>query len=907
MLPGCSAEAAPARRDSRPLRIKCAAVSDWTPVDLLPGLYAGLLAWLVTAAVRRWYDRVPARALAAFVAVVLVALGPALFGGKVLLPLDNLRGHVPFTALPPTEPHGNLLQGDLVELVAPSLAAGRDIWLTGCWPLWNGLVGAGMPLLADPQAQALQPLALAALPLPVPRAAGVSAALRLWTALLFTFLLLSAQRLGEGPALCGAFAFALGGFLMLWLGWPLANSAALLPVVLYAIVRCDRHGGRRDRVLLALAFACLLLGGHPETVLYAGAFSLLFLLARLRQRPARPASERRGLLRATLPALLLGAGLAAPALLATADYLPQSLRAARLRQPPAPAAPISAGTAPAPALPAAPRRPAEDLLSSPPRPAEAQLSSPPRPADGLLSAPAPPAGGFLKGWRGLGGPGDVGGLGGLALRWLPIAAPNAYGNSRFLYYWGARNTNEDAGGFAGTATLLAALLALGARRRLPQERLALGCAGVCLLALAVPGLAGGRLLLLVAFCLSYAGACTWERWCRGEVGRLSVLIAGGALAAVIVWGYLAHPDPADPGRLALLRMGWLRWQLRFLLAAMLLAAAVPRRWRRPAAFAAAGLAAAELLLAHLPANPPAPQQLAFPPSVPLAFLFDHRAEGRMAGLGRALPPNLASVYHLADARIYNPMAPAAYLDYLAPLIASWWGELPLLGAPESPLYGRLGVRFLLAAPGERLPPPWQLALADGAGWVYRRPRTQAVFRLADEKGAGTALSPDTQAALASPVSSADAQAASLLAGEKGPQAVPHPDQDPAALPAPPEEPDRRLELMRYDAARYSFRTAGVEAGSRLVSSLYQDGGWRLLVDGRRQPLGRLDGPFAGAPVPPGGHRLDLLYRPRGFVLGCALAALAAAALAAVGLSPHFTPLREAGGRRPAARDPARRP
>jgi hypothetical protein len=841
MLPGCSAEAAPARRDSRPLRIKCAAVSDWTPVDLLPGLYAGLLAWLVTAAVRRWYDRVPARALAAFVAVVLVALGPALFGGKVLLPLDNLRGHVPFTALPPTEPHGNLLQGDLVELVAPSLAAGRDIWLTGCWPLWNGLVGAGMPLLADPQAQALQPLALAALPLPVTRAAGVIAALRLWLALLFTYLLLSAQGLGEGPALCGGFAFALGGFLMLWLGWPLANSAALLPVVLYAIVRCDRHGGRRDRVLLALAFACLLLGGHPETVLYAGAFSLLFLLARLRQRPARPASERRGLLRATLPALLLGAGLAAPALLATADYLPQSLRAARLRQPPAPAAPIS------------------------------------------------------------GGPGDVGGLGGLALRWLPIAAPNAYGNSRFLYYWGARNTNEDAGGFAGTATLLAALLALGARRRLPQERLALGCAGVCLLALAVPGLAGGRLLLLVAFCLSYAGACTWERWCRGEVGRLSVLIAGGALAAVIVWGYLAHPDPTDPGRLALLRMGWLRWQLRFLLAAMLLAAAVPRRWRRPAAFAPAGLAAAELLLAHLPANPPAPQQLAFPPSVPLAFLFDHRAEGRMAGLGRALPPNLASVYHLADARIYNPMAPAAYLDYLAPVIASWWGELPLLGAPESPLYGRLGVRFLLAAPGERLAPPWQLALADGAGWVYRRPRTQAVFRLGAEKGAGTALSPDTQAALASPVSSADAQAASLLAGEKAAGAGPHPAQDPAAPPAPPEEPDRRLELVRYDAARYSFRTTGVEAGSRLFSSLYQDGGWRLLVDGRRQPLGRLDGPFAGAPVPPGGHRLDLLYRPRGFVLGCALAALAAAALAAVGLSPHSRAF--AGGRRPAAGGP----
>src|ERR1700694_4998861 len=56
-----------------------------------------------------------------------------------------------------------------------------------------------------------------------------------------------------------------------------------------------------------------------------------------------------------------------------------------------------------------------------------------------------------------------------------------------------------------------------ARGRLPQERLALACAGVCLLALAVPGLAGGRLLLLVAFCLSYVGACTWAGWCRRGV------------------------------------------------------------------------------------------------------------------------------------------------------------------------------------------------------------------------------------------------------------------------------------------------------------------------------------------------------------------------------------------------------
>ena len=157
-------------------------------MDLLPGLWTGLLGAALAAALRRWFDPVPGRILAAFAAVLLALFGPVLFGGKVLLPLDNLRGEVPFRLLAPVEPHGNLLQGDLIQLVAPSQAAVRSAWAAGRWPLWNAQAGAGMPLLADPQAQALQPLVLLGYPLPLPRAAGVTAALRVLAALVFSFL-----------------------------------------------------------------------------------------------------------------------------------------------------------------------------------------------------------------------------------------------------------------------------------------------------------------------------------------------------------------------------------------------------------------------------------------------------------------------------------------------------------------------------------------------------------------------------------------------------------------------------------------------------------------------------------------------------------------------------------------------
>src|SRR5947208_1404333 len=155
----------------------------WSPVDLLPGVWFGLLALLLHRSLRRWYDAVPGWVLGAFVLVLLPLFGPVLLGGKILLPLDGLRGEAPFRGLEPTDPPGNPIQGDLLQLVTPSLAAVREAYGEGRWPLWNPRVGAGMPLLADPQAQAAAPLVLLAAPLPLWRAAGVTAALRVWLAL----------------------------------------------------------------------------------------------------------------------------------------------------------------------------------------------------------------------------------------------------------------------------------------------------------------------------------------------------------------------------------------------------------------------------------------------------------------------------------------------------------------------------------------------------------------------------------------------------------------------------------------------------------------------------------------------------------------------------------------------------
>lgn len=750
-------------------------MSGWSPVDLIPGLWLGVLAVLLLAALRRLYDPVPGRIAAVFGLALLILFGASLFGGKVLLPLDNLRGSRLFADLEPAEPHGNFEQGDLIELIGPSVTAAREAWSDGRWPLWNARVGAGMPLLADPQAQVAQPLVLAAYPLPWVRAAAVTAALRVLLALAFTFLWLRRRGLGEAAALVGALAFGLGGFVLLWVGWPIASSAAWLPVALYAGSRVADLGGRRDVLLLGCALLGLLLGGHPETVAYALGLAAAFFLADLSRLPG----GRGILLRRAGLAWLLAFAVAAPVLLPAVEYFPKTARAA------------------AQSVPVAP-----------------------------------------SGW----GARAEGKL-------LPLFAPNAFGNSRYVHYWGPQNTNEDASGFVGTVGLLAALLAVAAPKKTRHEILALAIAGLCVAVLAAPpsllsllawgaSLARGRVLFPLALCLAYLAAATVERYRRREGKRIALVACAVLLGALFVWAYRGHPNPEDPALLSAFRLGWLRWQMRFLIlgAVLLLAATVPRL-RRLAAAALVVAVFAELLLIHAPANPAMPRRLAFPSNPVVGFLSNRlealRGSGpgyRMAALGRELPPNLASLYGLPDARVYNPMAPRAYLEALAPVIDGWAGESPLLGRPEDPLYARLGVKYLLAPPGESPPKPLTLAFSDSHADVWEVPRPR-----------------------------------------------------PRLFPYPPAKGSR----LRIPRLTPQWITAEVELapGQTLRSSLYQDGGWKVLVERKWKEATVADGPFVAVEAPVSSNaRMDLLYRPRAFLVGLLLAAVGVAA-GAVLLTP----------------------
>lgn len=636
---------------------------------LLPGLWVAFLALLLGLALRRWYDPVPLRCWLAWSAVLALLFGPVLFAGRTMLPLGYLARTPPFTGLVRGEPPGNLLQSDLVLQIAPWLERVRESWAAGEWPLWNPLVGAGEPLLGNPQSQAFQPLVWLALPFPVVSGFGVIAALRVLLALVFTWLLLRRQGISELSALAGSLAFALAGFLQLWLGWPLSGSAAFLPVLLYGITLIDQRGERRDSLLLALATACVLLVGHPETGLHVAILAGLFALSKLL---ARPAGGRLRFLGAVALSAGIGAGLATPVVLPAAGYLPRSLRAVLME--------------------ARHQRPVQ----------EGEEEN----AGGARHDPL--------------------------ARLIPTFAPNAFGNNRFGAYRGDRNVIEDAAGFAGTVALLGLLASFAARRRFPQERLMIGTAMVALIVMIrPPGLAPllealpvlrqsmtyhSRVALLLDFAVAYVAACSWERWRRGETRVRELLIAATPLAALIGWAYLANPGPES--------LDWLRWgSLALQLAA--LAAAVLLLWR-PSPFRAWGLAAvvaAELIAFHAPAHPPVPAGLYYPVTPSIAFVRERLDPWyRVCGLGPVLRPNFASVYGLADPRSSNPAKPAAYQEAIRPIDRFPERATDGFVAPENPLYSRLGVRFLMTLPGTRLQRPYRLVFRQGDAWVWANRR-----------------------------------------------------------------------------------------------------------------------------------------------------------------------------------------
>jgi len=267
--------------------------------------------------------------LAIILALLILAIlffWPVTIGGKTMLPADNVFVWEPWASYAAqagvSAPHNDLLSDLYLEnyawkrFIVNSL---RDRQL----PLWNPYILAGQPFLAAGQHSAMYPLSILFYILPLTAAYGWFAALHLFLAGAFTYILARTLRLSRSGGALAAVTFEFCGFTVTHNVFPMIVAAMVwLPLILAVIERIVNRaeaGDARplaymlDLALGAAAFGMVFLAGHPEMYYYAALASAAFTLWRLvglfrRQRRALPVLAIAGALSAMA---CLGAGLGA--------------------------------------------------------------------------------------------------------------------------------------------------------------------------------------------------------------------------------------------------------------------------------------------------------------------------------------------------------------------------------------------------------------------------------------------------------------------------------------------------------------------------------------------------------------------------------------------------------------------
>lgn len=267
---------------------------------------------------------IPWRAGVALVALPLALTGWSMLRGEVLGPIDLVYHAEPFQSqkqeLGFVGKSGGILT-DVYSQMIPWRSAVRYALAQREWPLWNPFILCGDPLAASAQPAPYSPVTLLSLLLPLADSLAFSAALVLLAAALSAFLFARELACGEAAALAAAAGFMLSGFVLFFLGWPQAQAAAFLPLVLTGVRRAVHAPGLAALGLLTSALVLTLLAGHPETAVHVVLVGLLYAAFEL--WPARRELPPRALA-CGLGAGLLAVLLAAVFLLPIAEALPQS-------------------------------------------------------------------------------------------------------------------------------------------------------------------------------------------------------------------------------------------------------------------------------------------------------------------------------------------------------------------------------------------------------------------------------------------------------------------------------------------------------------------------------------------------------------------------------------------------------
>jgi hypothetical protein len=752
---------------------------------------------------------------AALAGVLLILLHESLFSGKGLVPADGILNWPPWNqARGPSNP----LLTDQTFVFLPTQ---EFVHQQKSFPLWNPYLCCGMPNLGSIQSGLLFPIRLLFSWLDPFSASGPSAFLKLCLAGWFTLLYLRLLGVSNAGAFLAGLAFCLSGFMIVWLGHPLVNSAIWLPLLFYFVEKSFRDG-RENAVAapalrawagFAVAFAFMILGGHPPTAIHVTMALAVYFLFRLVGHGREQAFLRAGLLAGSVAVGLL---LAAPQLLPYLEYYRESSSAL-----------ASAGLA--------------------------RWSS-------RLTFPA------------------------LIHFLLPNALGNpAFGFEDMpkLLNWPEVDNFNAMTAYVGILPLFFAAWAV-ALRRCQFTKFFFGlAAGSMLVIYAVPPLPEliralpllrdinhTRLSLIVVFCAAVLAGLGWDEFSRLRTPRRTLIVTAGFCSMVVV-ALLCAWHVAAPKLHALDESHWafLRGQFLILavgIAVILFLALWPSRWngRMPAAVCLIW-AAGDLLLFGTGYNPAISRDLYYPRTPAIEWLQKDKAAFRIFGR-LSLPPNTAEVFGLSDARGYDFMNVRRYEE----LITGHAGDFFFYRYPDSipAAFRLLNVKYDLASDASpRDPAFFELVYSNGIS-IYRfkecRDRALLLFDYEVKTPA------DVLARVSTP--GFDPRQVLLLEDQPVPAKL-------AAAGA--TNADGAAHILSYEPDDIAIDVSLPRPGFLLLLDTYFPG-WSATVNGEAAPILRADYNFRAVSLPAGKSTVCFSYRPASLRMGLYLCAAGLVAIIA---------------------------
>jgi hypothetical protein len=406
----------------------------------------------------------------------------------------------------------------------------------------------------------------------------------------------------------------------------------------------------------------------------------------------------------------------------------------------------------------------------------------------------------------------------------------------------------------------------GERLAPARRRLVLGvCAGLALVPVVWMALAG-----TLAF---------------GQLGR----------ALEVAWGFVDPPavDRANPGNGAAdtVRMSALLQWLPLAGAALALIAWRLRAVRPMPAMAFVGvvlaLLAVDLFRANMGFNPAIPKENAVQPATPAIRYLQGRTPARFVGVGpglayQPLASDLAMSYGLYDARGYDYPVEKRFDRLWRHSVVR---NLVTITQPVEYAYATpaalralnlLSVSDLLQEPGARRlrEPGLRLAYNGPDAQVYANdnalPRAFLVGRQRVVAGEDEALRAVTAPGFDGRRVAVTEKRVAGLAGDG--------DGSPG-----------RAELVSYEPERAVIRATARSRALLVLTDLHYPG-WKVRVDGREEPLERVDYLLRGVMLEPGSHRVEFTYEPASWTIARSITAaglLALAAALAAGLVPRL--------------------